>query len=242
MSGARYVMLGPPSAVDTFIRFVECPDEPYRPYSCFGWNAIELVVENCDAAAGRLAQHGFVMAGGPAELSFSAGALRAAQLQGNCGEMLYLTEVRAPVAGFELPPARCPIDQVFIAIVTGPSPELGFRRYAEHFENAAGAIFETPVPVIAQYQGVAAAHVYKIGTLALAPEHYLEFDDAPERVGPRAVREGFLPPGIAMITLDAVGCSNGAFGVSGMRELYGSKRVLRGEGAFGEWLEILTES
>lgn len=246
VAGSRFAMLAPQGGTETVLRFVACTDAgAYVPYSCYGWNAIELVVESCDGAANRLVEHGFKLIGPPADLAFSGGALRAAQVRGVAGEVLYLTQVKRPLEGFQLPLARCPIDKVFIAVLTGSTPQFGFEAYAQHFTNASAGPFATPVPAIAQFQGVEAQHPYQVGTLALAPENYLEFDDAPAAIGPRPRREGLLPPGIAMVTFEAAGVETSRNGSNAPLRpggsLYGSGTMHRAVGAFGEWLELLTE-
>jgi len=246
VAGARYVVLGPGRDADTLLRFIERRDAAvYPPYSCFGWNALELVVQNCDAAAARLGRRGFKMVGPPQDLDFSSGALRAAQMHGACGEVLYLTEIKRPLAGFDLPVAHRHIDRLFIAVLTGDTPQAGYDAYAQCFENAAGGIFQTAVPVIAQFQHLDAAHLFEVGTLQLAEQCYIEVDGAPYQVGVRPQQPGYLPPGIAMITLDTTAQPTQASrSESGFRpggRLYGSNALLRTSGAFGEWLELLVQ-
>ncbi|MGH8137521.1 MAG: VOC family protein [Steroidobacteraceae bacterium] len=246
MTGARYAMLDSAKGSGTYLRWVECPDSPdYAPFSAFGWNALELTVQDCDRAAAQLARHGFRLAGPPEDLAFSSGALRAAQLQGSSGEVLYLTQIKRQLDGFQLPTARCLIDRLFIAILTGSSPEAGLRAYGQRFANRATDPFTTAVPVIARFQALDPQHPYRIGTLALAPEYYLEFDDAPGHVGPRIIPDGHLPPGIAMITLECAGtdttCSTASAGFRPGGMLYGPNIVRRTTGPFGEWLELLSE-
>lgn len=243
VAGARYVVLGPGRDADTLLRFIERGDAAaYPPYACFGWNALEFVVQNCDAAAARLGRRGFKMVGAPQDLDFSSGALRAAQMQGACGEVLYLTEIKRPLAGFDLPVAHRLIDRLFIAVLTGDSPQAGYGAYAQRYENAAGGIFQTAVPVIAQFQQLDAAHLYDVGTLQLAEQCYIEVDGAPSQVRARPHEPGHLPPGIAMITLDITAQPTPLD--SGFRpggRLYGSNSLLRTSGPFGEWLELLVQ-
>ena len=98
-----------------------------------------------------------------------------------------------------------------------------------------------PVAVIAAYQGLPDDHVYQVGTLALAPENYFEIDDSPPAVGPRPRRNGQLPPGIAMISVEAANArATGVEPRAGGR-LYGSGAARLITGAFGERMELLIE-
>ena len=50
VAGRRYVMMSPDSAPSVYIRAVESPRAPnYRALTSYGWNAIEIVVDDPDA-------------------------------------------------------------------------------------------------------------------------------------------------------------------------------------------------
>jgi len=240
VAGHRYAVLGPASGADTYLRFVEILDSPpYAPYSAYGWNVIELTVQDCDAAVAQLARGPFRVVGKPHDLGFSDGALRAGQLVGPLGEVIYLTQVRRPVPSYELPIAHSLIDRVFIVVLHGSSAEQGISDYHHRFGNEGSATFEVSVDFMAVYQGVDPQHPYRIGTVTLAPGFYFELDGSPPHIGPRVVPEDSLPPGIAMVTLEtsAAPCA-GAIRPGGA--IYGSSAVTRTQGAFGEWLELLS--
>jgi len=235
----RYVVLGPASGADTYLRFIEISESPaYAPYSAYGWNAIELTVQDCDAAVAKLARGPFRVVGPPQDLVFSDGALRAGQLVGPVGEILYLTQVRRPMPGFELPSARCLIDRVFIVVLHGSSAEYGISNYRARFGNEGSETFDVTVDFMAEFQGIDRQHPYRIGTLSLAPGFYLELDGSPPHIGVRATPDSSLPPGIAMVTLETTAPAS----VTAHRPggpVYGSRAVTRTIGAFGEWLELL---
>lgn len=235
----RYVVLGPASGADTYLRFVEIPESPaYAPYSAYGWNAIELTVQDCDAAVAKLARGPFQVVGQPHDLGFSNGALRAGQLQGPVGEILYLTEVRRPMPGFELPSARSLIDRVFIVVLHGSSAEYGISDYRARFGNEGSGAFDVTVDFMAEFQGLDRQHTYRIGTLSLAPGFYLEFDGSPAHIGARVTPDASLPPGIAMVTLETA-ARTGAAGNWPSGPVYESRAVTRTAGPFGEWLELI---
>jgi len=55
MAGNRYLLLRPVAGEECIFRFIETDaDSDYVPFSTFGWNAAEIMVENVDAMAKRL--------------------------------------------------------------------------------------------------------------------------------------------------------------------------------------------
>ncbi len=238
VAGASFVVLAPRSGEETFLRFVEVPGAtPYAPYSAYGWNAMELTVEDCDAAVARLAAGPFKVVGEPEDLAFSDGALRAGQLVGPQGEIIYLTQVRRQMPGFELPPARSFVDRVFIMVLHGSAAQPGLDHYGANFGNPASATFDVTVPFMAVYQGLSPDHPYRIGTLVLGSGFYLEMDNSPAHIGPRIAPMGGLPPGIAMVSFEV--SEPQADGVPADGIVYSGRTTRRIVGAFGEWMEIL---
>lgn len=241
VAGAPYVVLAPQSGEETFLRFIETPGvAPYQPYSAYGWNAMELTVEDCDAAVARLAAGPFTVVGPPEDLAFSDGALRAGQLVGPHGEIIYLTQVRRQMPGFDLPPARSFVDRVFIMVLHGPAAQPGLDHYAAVFGNPASATFDVTVPFMAVYQGLPPDHPYRIGTLVLGAGFYLEMDNSPAHIGPREVPVGGLPPGIAMVSFEVGAPLSGSVPADGI--VYAGRSTCRVTGAFGEWMELLASA
>src|SRR6056297_2479657 len=112
-------------AVQTYRRYLgyePCHDERlppgYRPLTTWGWNAAELIVEDVDGLAAELEDSPFRIVGPPEDLSFSE-AIRAMQVIGPAEEVLYLTMVKEPLPGFDLPRPACPVDRTFIVILGG---------------------------------------------------------------------------------------------------------------------------
>ncbi len=95
-----------PAAGDDFeFRFIAGPAYPdYVPLTTFGWNASEIMVQNVDAMAERVAGSPFEIVGEPRNLSFSDD-IRAMQLRGPANEIIYLTEFKQPVPGLSVPTA-----------------------------------------------------------------------------------------------------------------------------------------
>jgi len=242
VAGSRYAVLGPRSGADTWLRFIEVKAcATYVPYSSWGWNALELTVQNCDDAVAALVAGPFKLVGPAQALGFSDGALRAGQLVGPLGEVLYLTEIKRPVPGFVLPAADSAIDRVFIVILHGADAEQGIAEYAKRFGNQGSPTFDVAVDFMAVYQGLPADHSYRIGTVALDPGFYLEVDSAPAHISARPVKAGQLPAGIAMLSIETDDFRPAACSVEA-GALYEGRRIERIAGPFGEWIEILSVS
>ncbi|RLA25214.1 MAG: hypothetical protein DRR11_21045, partial [Gammaproteobacteria bacterium] len=55
MAGKNYLLLSPAAGDECVFRFIETDiDSGYVPFSTFGWNAAEIMVENVDAMARQL--------------------------------------------------------------------------------------------------------------------------------------------------------------------------------------------
>jgi len=238
--GARYQWLVPASGADVGIRLIESSaPETFKPYSALGWNALEIAVADCDRAVARLAAGPFRVVGAPQDLGFSDGALRAGQVVGPCGEVLYLTEIRRQVPGFALPAAECLVDRPFIVILHTPDADAALDGYHGRFGNIRTQTFQFPVDFMAEYQGLPKDHPYTLGTLALDGGGYFEIDTAPAHIPRRHAEEGGLPPGIAMVTVES---QTAGQGLRPAGSLYAGASTNRITGAAGEWLELIARS
>jgi len=109
IAGSQYLLLSPAAGEECVFRFIETDTDPdYVPFSTFGWNAAEIMVENVDAMAQRLEDSPFEILGEPQNLSFTDD-IRAMQILGPGKELLYLTEFKQTIPGLDttdLPAAR----------------------------------------------------------------------------------------------------------------------------------------
>jgi hypothetical protein len=145
-------------------------------------------------------------------------AIRAMQVVGPSGEVLYLTEVKREVPPFDLPFARCSVDRLFIPVMTCPDREAALVHY-EDLSGNEGLRFDTRITVISAALGLDREHRHPVATLQLRGSTLIEIDQVPGlRPAPFG---GDLPPtGIALIHFrhaDAVndvhpGCHTGAAG------------------------------
>lgn len=197
--GARYVTLYSAGGDDFCFRFVESKSTTaYRAFSSFGWNAAELIVKDVDALVPVLTDSAFEILGPPQDLSFTD-AIRAMQVRGPAGEILYLTQFKRQLESLPSPPARCDVDRVFITIVGGASLDelLGF--YTRRFGVPPPQRMESRVKAMSEVFGLSPEQRYQIAALALGERCYIEADQMPPtaKAPPNAAEQ--LPPGIAMV-------------------------------------------
>ena len=186
---------------------------------CHGWLALEVLVRDVDALDARLAGSVFEIVGAPADLAVSP-AIRAMQVIGPAGEMLYLTQVKQPVPPFELPlsselTAAQDVGALFIGVMSVPEREAAVDACAVMAPR--GTLrFDTRVTVLSRALGQPLDHPWPVATLQWAGRSLFEIDAVQDaRVATPAT--GTPPDGLSWLTMD---------GAAGMREL-----------APGVWLE-----
>jgi len=241
VSGKPFLLLKPPAGEECVFRFIEAEtDSSYVPFSTFGWNAAEIMVENVDALAETLADSPFEIVGEPQNLSFTDD-IRAMQILGPGKELLYLTEFKKRIPGFDTPDARCPVDRVFIVILGGPSMS-GLQSFFGDTFGVPGAD-----PVESRVKGMSAAfgnspeHKYPIAALPLTGQTLIEVDEMPAQAMARPVSEGGLPAGISIVSFAANGIDSAdALPVRIAAPPYRNiDRVSCSIGSAGELIEIL---
>ena len=168
LAGIPTLLMAPEAANDFVFRFVEAPADPaYCAFTRHGWQAAELIVASVDPLADRLANSPFEIVAPPMDLSFCPD-IRAMQIRGPGGEILYLTEFRKPVPGLDVPPARCAVDRTFIVIVGGPSLPAMQSYYADHFGVPEAPAMESRVQTMALAFGLSREHRFRIAALPLS--------------------------------------------------------------------------
>jgi catechol 2,3-dioxygenase-like lactoylglutathione lyase family enzyme len=213
-AGSPCLSVHPPAGADFAFRFVEtAPVSGYRAFACHGWNAAELIVADVDALAVSLRGSPFEMLGPPQDLSFTD-AIRAMQVRGPAGEILYLTQFKRPLESLPSPVARCPVDRVFIVIVGGASLDELLDFYARRFGVALPQRMESRVKAMSEAFGLSPEHRYQIAALPLQGSCYIEADQMPATARPPDTAADRLPPGIAIVSFQGHGpaCQIGAAG------------------------------
>ena len=185
----------------TYIRFVESRPAPdYRPFMHMGWNAAEIMVQDTDAVAQRLAGSPFKLIGAPANLSISD-KIRAMQVVGPAGEAIYLTSFKEKMAEFDVPEARHFVDRVFIVILGGPSVAELNDFYSRHFGVPKARATPAVISVLSRAHGMPPDTRHDLAALPLQGQCYIEADTMPRATLPRLSVGDELPPAIAMISL-----------------------------------------
>jgi len=201
MNGHEYVLLRPASAADVYLRFIQAEAATgYRPMSTFGWNAIEMMVQDPDALADRLRVpgSGFEVVGEPRPLG-PGSAIRAMQAVGPAREVLYLTKL--PDTG-DLPPARTFVDRPFILV-------LGNRRLADarrFWSDVLGVHGSEPIQarmtVLNKAFGLDIETTHPLSVARLSPEYAIEMDQYPDEAQERQHEAGALPPAVALVSFE----------------------------------------
>lgn len=181
-----------------WLRLVEDPKagraEPFRRH---GWMALEVLVADVDALVASLEDSPFQVVGPPAPLDVSP-QVRAAQVVGPAGEVLYLTQVDGEVPPFQLPRARCPVDRLFIPVLSTAERSLALAHY-EGASGAQGLCFNTRITAVNRAWSRPLEERHPVATLQLAGESLIEIDELPMAT-PGAASSGRLPPGIAVVS------------------------------------------
>jgi catechol 2,3-dioxygenase-like lactoylglutathione lyase family enzyme len=246
-AGHRTVLMSAPGWPDVYVRGVQIAAVPgYRPLTTYGWNGIEIIVEDPDALRDHLRGSPFTVIGEPANLA-NYPTIRAFQLEVPGQEVVYLTSERGDRDKSPLPLPQGTVGRPFIMVLAGPDIDAMLRFYADAFGLKSGPVATRAASLLAGPQGIALDTKLPITTGRLA-EHgnLIEFDGYSESAHPRAHAPGELPPGVAMTS----------FGVASLdaiklpflepphreRELpYRGKRTATVVGAAGELIELIED-
>jgi hypothetical protein len=208
----------------------------------FGWNAIEILVQDPDALAAKFAQPGapFEIIGPPRPLGPNS-PIRAMQVIGPAQETLYLTRVPDDFRGG---PAQTFVDRPFIMIVGGPDQQAIRNFYADVFKLDTTEPVKTRMTVLNKAHGldIETLHPYSIATFS--EKYAVEIDGYPPTAIEREVRAGELPAAISMVTvaLQSLDSLKTPF-LAPPRKLaekpYAGRRVAVTKGAAGELYELV---
>jgi hypothetical protein len=226
---ARMAVLYPRRGARRFIRLVEGRAAPgYRPLASYGWNAIEIIVQDLDALAARLRGSAFEIIGEPQVLDFDfTDQIRAMQVRGPGDEVLYLTEVNAEIPGFLLPRAESFVGEIFVLVLGAASIAEAASTYAA-LGRSKGPDFAARIDVLSREHGMPDTTRHQLTTVALEERSLIEIDAFPATAIERVSSSIGLPAGIAMAS----------FTITEDLEP-GEGRILRGRA--GEWIERLSK-
>lgn len=199
-AGQAYAVMQPVSQADLYVRFVEQPSHPdYRPLRSYGWNCIEICVEDVLAANARMEDSPFEIIGPPREID-GLPAIYPMQVVGPDGEVVYLTQIRDDLPAFDLPRAASPIDKLFILVMGCSDLDASLDWMEKHVGVQKGRDMEIIYTMLAGAYGTPMDEMHRIATMVDGRDVFLEMDQYPPAATPRASHEGMLPPGCAIGT------------------------------------------
>jgi hypothetical protein len=249
VAGRPYVLMQGRSGDDVFLRAIEVTaPEGYRAMTTWGWNAIEMIVEDPDAMYERLAESPFEHVGGPAFLGGGMSTIRAVQFVGPSQELFYFTTETGDRSRSTLLTPRADVDRPFIMVVAGPDARVLTDFYVQQLGTTEAFFMQSPVNVISRAQGLPPDHLFPLALVRLrAFSNSIEIDGYPPGTGPRPVAEGELPPGVSITSftvpdLDAL--DPATFITPPVRPggvAYGDNRVATIVGPAGELIELVEE-
>ena len=203
IENSEMIYMSPESSDDFFFRFVEqSSDDDYVPFGTFGWNAAELIVKDVDESAEKLIGSPFEVIGQPADLSFTD-QIRAMQILGPSKEIIYLTQFKSKLDEFDSPTPRCDIDQTFIVILAGENIDEMQSFLNETLSIKKAPPMQSRIREISKVFGLPEDTKYKSAALAIKDQSLIELDEMPSDACPRSYRNGFLPPGISIVSFIA---------------------------------------
>ena len=156
------------------LTLVEWDGDIPTPFAAPGWAAMEVLVKDLDALFANLPP-AFSLLNPPAALSFSE-QIRAMQVAGPAGELIYFTEVSGEVPGFSLPTATQQVNQCFVMINAVTAIQTSIDFYARLFNCAAPSAMPARVSILSRSNGLDENHRHAIAPIALSPGQLFELD------------------------------------------------------------------
>jgi catechol 2,3-dioxygenase-like lactoylglutathione lyase family enzyme len=162
---------------EPILRLIECPDAiSIEPMQKYGWLALEILVADVDALIAKL-RAPFRVLGPPADLEISPN-IRASQVLGPCGELIYFTQVKAPLAPFDLPLSadHATVAHTFVGVIATPDRAATVAAW-EALTGNTGIQFETKITVLNRALGRTLTDRYAVAVVALPGRCLIEIDE-----------------------------------------------------------------
>ena len=156
------------------LTMVEWQGEVPTPFAAPGWSAMEVLVKDLDALFEQLPA-AFTVLNPPAALSFSD-QIRAMQVAGPAGELIYFTEVSGEVPGFALPIPTRQVNQCFVMINAVTDIQRSIAFYAGLLQCNAPSPMPARVSILSRTNGLDEEHRHDIAPIALGPGQLFELD------------------------------------------------------------------
>jgi hypothetical protein len=156
------------------LRVIEDPKAVIgEPMFRHGWLSLEVLVGDIDTLAAGL-RTPFTVLGEAANLELSD-KIRAAQVLGPCGELLYLTQIKGEVPPFELPMTDAIVASTFIGVMTTPDRDASQRAWAALL-GAKGWSFNTKITVLNRAYGKPLEGQYPVAVVPMPGKCMVEID------------------------------------------------------------------
>ncbi len=243
-AGQRYVVLSPASGTDVYIRAVQGDSVPgYRAMTTFGWNSIEIIIDDVDALYERLKASPFEIIGTPHSLGGGFASIHAMQVLGPGQEVLYLTCETGDREKSTLPIPQSFVDRPFIMILAGPDLEAMAEFYVKHFAMTRFPNFNGSIAMVARAMDLPEDHVFPLGLLRGRERgNNIELDGYPDKATERPRVKEQLPPGVAMtsFSVDDLEAFDLEF-ITPPAALYGEQRAATFVGPAGELTELIED-
>ncbi|MEH6549237.1 MAG: hypothetical protein V7711_09095 [Pseudomonadales bacterium] len=241
LAGNAQIVLASSSGVP-WIRAIEDPAAAIpRPFLEQGWMTLEVVVKHVDALAVELESSPFEIFRPPADLDVSP-MIRAMQVIGPAGEVLYLTEVKGDVPPFDIPQASCEVDRLFIPVMCCQDRDASIDFYTG-FSGVSKFVFDTKITSVNAAYGYELDRRHPVATMQLAGQSMIEIDQI-EACSSRPCANGGLPAGIAMISYEVDSLDDLSLEWLSQPQVlqlspYAGRRAAACVGAGGELLELI---
>ncbi|MEO6518530.1 MAG: hypothetical protein ABIO17_06005, partial [Pseudoxanthomonas sp.] len=174
LAGQPLAWLSNPAG-ECILRLIEDPQATVQaPMHRHGWLSLEVLVADVDALVSDL-QAPFRVLRPPADLELSS-AIRASQVLGPCGEMLYLTSVKAAVPPFDLPMSDARVSHTFIGVMSSPDRAASRTAWAT-LAGQPGWAFDTRITVLNEAFGKDLASQYPVAVVPLPGQCMVEIDE-----------------------------------------------------------------
>lgn len=200
--GERYVVLGPQSGKEVFLRFVAGPRAaPIPPLRTFGWAAIELCVQDVLKLNERLRDSPFKIIGAPKELD-GLPTIFPMQVRGPDDEVVYLTQIKGDLPEYDLPRANSFVDMLFIAVLACSDMHASLDWFARVLGLAPGRDMAIEYALLAEAFGAPLSQKYTLATMTHDRDVFLECDQYPKAATARPSAPNALSPGFAMASFE----------------------------------------
>lgn len=201
VAGKRVVVMAAEVEAPVYLRFVEQPlPKDFRPLTTFGWQAAEILVQDPDALAARLAGSPFQIIGPPQTLVGWENS-KAMQVVGPAGEVLYFTHFAPdPKQPDRWRQPKLFVENTFVVVAGTSDMEGGVGWFDKSFGNKAFGEFSIENKIISDANRLPASTKHRLNTVRLTNHAMVEIDAFPANATRRTTPKGGLAPGVAIVT------------------------------------------